>query len=117
MRLRIPLKRTRESQSVYLWSDQNGAKTIPFWAAHTYQANIREYHPWVKTYISLLLLWNWQLNMQSAKTKTLFKFGTKTHRTDSPILCCFTYSGSCYRIHRESGVCRALFKKGTCCPC
>ena len=101
MHLRIPLKRTRESQSVYLWSDQNGAKTIPFWAAHTYQANIREYHPWVKTYISLLLLWNWQLNMQSAKTKTLFKFGTKTHRTDSPILCCFTYSGSCYRIHRK----------------
>ena len=55
MRLRIPLKRTRESQSVYLWSDQNGAKTIPFWAAHTYQANIREYHQCVKTYISLLL--------------------------------------------------------------
>ena len=56
MHLRIPLKRTRESQSVYLWSDQKGAKTIPFWAAHTYQANIREYQPCVKTYISLLLL-------------------------------------------------------------
>ena len=39
--------------------------------------------------------------MQSAKTKTLCKFGTKTHRTDSPILCCFTQSGSCYRIHRK----------------
>ena len=89
MHLRIPLKNTRERQSVYPLSNQNGAKTIPFWAAHTYQANIREYPPCVKTYISLLLLSNWQLNMQSAKTKTCFKFGTKTHRTDSAILCCF----------------------------
>ena len=39
MHLRIPLKSTRESQSVYPLSDQNGAKTIPFWAAHTYQSN------------------------------------------------------------------------------
>ena len=43
MHLRIPLKSTRESRSVYLLSDQNGAKTIPFWAAYTYQANIRQY--------------------------------------------------------------------------
>ena len=49
MHLRNPLKNTRESQSVYPLSDQNGAKTIPFWAAHTYQANIGEYPPRVKT--------------------------------------------------------------------
>ena len=114
----ISVKWTRESQSVYPLSDQNGAKTIPFWAAHTYQANIREYHPCVKTYISLLLLSNRQLNMQSAKTKTCFKFGTKTHRADSLIICCFTYSGSITVIdYTESWVSRALFKKGTCGPC
>ena len=40
---------------------------------------IREYPLRIKTYISLLLLSNWQLNMQSAWTKTCFKFSTKTH--------------------------------------
>ena len=30
-------------QSVYPFSDRNGTKTIPFWAAHTYMAYIREY--------------------------------------------------------------------------
>ena len=49
MHLRNPLKNTRESQTVYPLSDQNGAKTIPFWAALTYQANIGEYPPRVKT--------------------------------------------------------------------
>ena len=51
---------------------------------------IREYPPRVKTYISLLLLSNWQLNMQSAQTKTCFKFSTKTqtlqHRQSDPLL-------------------------------
>ena len=51
---------------------------------------IREYPPRIKTYISLLLLLNWQLNMQSAQTKTCFKFSTKTqtlqHRQSDPLL-------------------------------
>ena len=56
--------------------------------------------------------------MQSAKTKTCFKFGTKTHRTDSLIIYCFTYNGSITVIeYTESWVSRALFKKGTCCSC
>ena len=30
---------------VYLFLDQNGAKTLPDWAAHTYMAYIREHPP------------------------------------------------------------------------
>ena len=32
-------------RSVYLFSDQNGAKTLPDGVAHTYMAYIREYPP------------------------------------------------------------------------
>ena len=32
-------------QNVYLFSDQNGAKTLPDWAAHIYIACIKEYPP------------------------------------------------------------------------
>ena len=32
-------------QSVYRFSDQNGAKTLPFGTAHTYVADLREYPP------------------------------------------------------------------------
>ena len=35
----------QNGQSLYPSSDQNGAKTIPFGAAHTYMAYIRDYHP------------------------------------------------------------------------
>ena len=35
----------QNGQSVYPWSDQNGAKTLPDGAAHTYIAYIREYPP------------------------------------------------------------------------
>ena len=35
----------QNGQSLYPSSDQNGAKTLPFGAAHTYMAYIREYHP------------------------------------------------------------------------
>ena len=34
-----------KDQNVYLFSDQNGAKTLPDGAAHTYIAYIREYPP------------------------------------------------------------------------
>ena len=32
-------------QSLYPFLDQNGARTLPFGAAHTYKAYIREYPP------------------------------------------------------------------------
>ena len=35
----------QNGQSVYPYSDQNGAKTLPDGAAHTYMVYIREYHP------------------------------------------------------------------------
>ena len=45
----VPLRTIPDSrpkwQSVYLFSDQNGAKTLPDGAAHTYIAYIREYPP------------------------------------------------------------------------
>ena len=40
----IPEFRPR-SQSLYPFSDQKAQKTIPFGAAHTYKANIRELAP------------------------------------------------------------------------
>ena len=36
----------QNGQNQYPISDQNGSKTIPFKASHTYRAHIREY-PWV----------------------------------------------------------------------
>ena len=35
----------QNGQNVYPFSDQNGAKTLPDGAAHTYMAYIREYPP------------------------------------------------------------------------
>ena len=35
----------QNGQSVYPYSDQDGAKTLPDGAAHTYMVYIREYHP------------------------------------------------------------------------
>ena len=35
----------QNGQSLYPSSDQNAAKTLPFGAAHTYMAYIRDYHP------------------------------------------------------------------------
>ena len=49
MHSQIPSKTTPEfrprSQSLYPFSDQKAQKTIPFGAAHTYKANIRELAP------------------------------------------------------------------------
>ena len=39
-----PLKTIPDS-SLYPFSDQNGAKTLPFGTAHTYMAYIREFPP------------------------------------------------------------------------
>ena len=35
----------QNGQNLYPFSDQNGAKTIPFGAVHTFMAYIREYPP------------------------------------------------------------------------
>ena len=41
----IPNSTDQKGQNLYLFSDQNGAKTLPFAAARNYMAYIREYPP------------------------------------------------------------------------
>ena len=46
-------KRRQNSQNRYPIYDQNGWKTLPFGAAHTYIAHIREYPPRARRYVVL----------------------------------------------------------------